>query len=52
MNINKTLIILSLLLIFCISLGAVSATEAISVNNINNDFFTLITIFRYELSYF
>ena len=36
MKINKTLIILSLLLIFCISLGAVSATEDISVNNIDN----------------
>ena len=33
MKINKTLIILSLLLVFCISLSAVSATEDISVND-------------------
>ena len=39
MKINKTLIILSLLLIFCISLGAVSAADSadMSVNDINND---------------
>ena len=38
MKINKTLIILSLLLIFCISLGAVSAADNtdMSVNDINN----------------
>ena len=36
MKLNKTLIILSLLLIFCISLGTVSATEDISVNDIDN----------------
>ena len=39
MKINKTLIIISLLLIFCISLGAVSAADNtdMSVNDINND---------------
>ena len=40
MKINKTLIIL-LLLIFCISLGAVSATEDISVNDIDNNVATV-----------
>ena len=33
MKLNKTLIILSLLLVFCISLSAVSATEDVSINN-------------------
>ena len=39
MKINKNLIILSLLLIFCISLGVVSAADStdIGVNDINNN---------------
>ena len=39
MKLNKTLIILSLLLVFCISLGAVSATDSadMSVNEVNSD---------------
>ena len=37
MKINKTLIILSLLLIFCITLGTVSATEDIMVNDTATD---------------
>ena len=43
MKINKTLIILSLLLIFCISLGAVSAADNtdISVNDTNDDVATV-----------
>ena len=41
MKMNKTLIILSLLLVFCISLGAVSATEDISVNDIDNNVATV-----------
>ena len=38
MKINKTLIILSLLLVFSISLGAVSATEDVDVNDIDNNY--------------
>ena len=44
MKINKTLIILSLLLIFCINLGAVSAADNadMSVNDINNNDVTTV----------
>ena len=42
MKINKTLIILSLLLIFCISLGAVSAADNTDISvDINNDVATV-----------
>ncbi len=44
MKINKSLIILSLLLVFCISLGAVSAVDNadMSVNDIDNGYVTAV----------